>query len=109
MSVIGEGSIRAGRVFYTVTRAVSEEPYILFAFHFLHLSSMICMLPRKKEELGGILYSNVHRSDPKKRVVAVKIILSVQMDENRVPDVTEHSTSHTNNRKRKNKIKEITP
>lgn len=30
MSVTGEGSIRAGRAFCTVARAVSEEPYIPF-------------------------------------------------------------------------------
>lgn len=36
---------------------------------------LICMLPGEKEELGGILYSNVHRSDPEERVVAVKIIV----------------------------------
>lgn len=78
MSVIGKGSIGAGRVFCTVARAVSEEPHILFAFFFLcyicyamHVGGAVA-LGRGKEQVGGILYSDVHRSNP--NVLVVKII-----------------------------------
>lgn len=85
MSVIGKGSIRAGRVFCTVARAVSEEPHIPFAFFYfficyicyaMHVGGALAL--GGKEEVGGIFYSDVHRSDP--NVVVVKIIIYKWME-----------------------------